>query len=147
MSEDGDQGPRHVFLPDLLAFSVPPHNAIYYRGLACFRVRVFFSDRIDLDIFGIVHIDKFLVYIRAIRSWIIQGGVKFTRLVSNLNACTIFNTEYEVLYCYTHLSEESTSASISEIYVNIMILAADRFLNERLFHHDTVDDDGVSILP
>lgn len=46
---------------------------------------------------------------------------------------------------WAYLPEEPTSASATKIDIDIMILTTDRLFDERLFHHDAIDNDSVSV--
>lgn len=74
----------------------------------------------------IVDIDKLLVDEGSHRSGMVQSRVVLARLIA-------------------YFAEESTTATSAVVDVHIMVLAIDRFLDERLLHDMAVDEDGVSI--
>ena len=79
------QAPRRVYLPDFLPFGVPSNNSIDDRGFPRLRVGIVRANRVDFDVFRVIDVDKLFVDIGTVGSWVVQGRVKFTRLVSYLD--------------------------------------------------------------
>lgn len=66
---------RAADVPDLLAFCVAAHDAVHERRLAGLGVRVVATDRVYLDVFGVVHVDEFLVDVGPVGAGKVQLGI------------------------------------------------------------------------
>lgn len=75
---------EHVYSPYFFAFCVPPNNAVYNWGFACFRMDIFLAHGIYLDIFRVVYFYELLVCVRSIGSRVIQSGINLAGFVANL---------------------------------------------------------------
>ena len=104
------------------------------------------ADGINFDIFRIVYVDELLVDVGTVGTRMVQIRIQFAGFVADLTSAN--GRQFSVMTnrsAYTHLSEEPSTTTSSEINVHVVVLATNRLFYKRLLHNFIIDNNSVSV--